>query len=183
MLEVDCEIVAGAWSNAVDWQALARRSVAAALAGAGYRNVLQNAAPPVEVAVRLSDDGEVRQLNGQYRAKDQPTNILSFPMQEASSIDKALRQQDCDLLLGDLVLAVETATREAVARGISLEDHVTHLIVHGVLHLLGHDHQDDSAADAMEALETRILAGLGIADPYSDSHSARTAIGMLSGHG
>jgi probable rRNA maturation factor len=78
-----------------------------------------------------------------------------------------LAEAGMDLLLGDLALALETVEREAQEKAISVDDHVTHLMVHGTLHLLGHDHQDDGAADAMEALETRILAGLGVADPYA----------------
>lgn len=167
MLDVDCDIVAGDWDETTDWDALAARAVGAALAGAGQGSLLGPQGAMVEVSVRLTDDEEVQRLNRDYRGKDRPTNILSFPMHAPEALPGMLAEADMDLLLGDLALALETVEREAAEKGISVEDHVTHLMVHGTLHLLGHDHQDDSAADAMEALETRILAGLGIADPYA----------------
>jgi probable rRNA maturation factor len=109
------------------------------------------------LVVLLTDDATVQRLNRDFRAKDQPTNVLSFPA-AANSEDH----------LGDVALAYGTCAAEAVAQGISLADHLRHLTAHGVLHLLGYDHEIDSEAEAMEALERRILAGLGIADPYAD---------------
>jgi probable rRNA maturation factor len=167
VLDVDCDIVAGDWDEATDWDALATRAVAAALAGAGQGGLLGPQGALVEVSVRLTDDEEVQRLNRDYRGKDRPTNILSFPMHAPEVLPAMLAEAGMDLLLGDLALALETVEREAQEKAISVDDHVTHLMVHGTLHLLGHDHQDDGAADAMEALETRILAGLGIADPYA----------------
>lgn len=115
-----------------------------------------------EVSVTLADDAGVRVLNREWRGKDRPTNILSFPM-------TALRPgHRPGPLLGDLILARETCAREARDEGKSPADHFRHLLVHGTLHLLGYDHESDEEADAMEALEIEILAGLGVADPYAD---------------
>lgn len=162
MLDVDCDIVGGDWDGGIDWDALAEEAVAATLAGAGaaFGDM------PVEVSVRLTDDAEMQRLNNDYRGKDKPTNVLSFPMQDADTLARWAAAGETDLLLGDLALGHETIVREAEEKGITIEAHATHLIVHGTLHLLGHDHLDDATAEAMEALETRILAGLGIDDPY-----------------
>ena len=117
----------------------------------------------VEVGIRLTDDAEQRALNRDYRGQDKPTNVLSFP-----GVDPGMpREPGQPLLLGDVVVALETTVREADEFGRTVEAHLAHLIVHGVLHLLGHDHLDDAEAAAMEALETRVLAGLGYADPYA----------------
>lgn len=172
MLDIDCDIVAGDWDERQDWDGLANRAIAAAIAGAGHEALLAETAALVEISLRLTDDEEIRRLNRDYRGKDKPTNILSFPMlapEDAAGIADAIAADDAmDILLGDLAVAHETLVSEAAQKGISVEDHLTHLLVHGTLHLLGHDHQEDSEADAMEALETRILDGLGIADPYAD---------------
>lgn len=175
MLEVDCDIVAGDWDTGFDWETLAQGSIRAALTAAGQAQVLDGDGL-VEVSVRLTDDEEVHRLNLDYRDKDKPTNILSFPMLAPADVAHSLQQQQADLLLGDLALAFETSAREAEEKAISLADHVTHLLVHGTLHLLGHDHQTDAEADAMEALETRILAGMGIANPYSTPADHRKAV-------
>lgn len=169
MLDVDCDIVAGDWDERFDWEGLALDAITAALEGAGFAEAAGEDGPQVEVSVRLSDDEEVQRLNRDYRGKDKPTNILSFPMLEPDQVASTLARDDMDLLLGDMALACETTTREAEEKGISLAAHVSHLLVHGTLHLLGHDHQDDATADAMEALETRILAGLGISNPYTEA--------------
>ncbi|MEO1198335.1 MAG: rRNA maturation RNase YbeY [Pseudomonadota bacterium] len=113
-----------------------------------------------QIDILLSGDDHVRALNTAWRGQDKPTNVLSFPMGE---IDPS-----GTILLGDIVLARETVLREAEETGISSSHHVSHLIVHGILHLLGYDHQVDAEAAEMERLETEILAGLGIADPYAD---------------
>lgn len=169
MLDVDCDIVAGDWDEGFDWDGLAQEAIAAALQGAGFPGVAGGEGAHVEVSVRLSDDEEVQRLNRDYRGKDKPTNILSFPMLEPEQVAATLQQDDMDLLLGDMALAFETTSREADEKGITLAAHVSHLLVHGTLHLLGHDHQDDQTADAMEALETRILAGIGISNPYTEA--------------
>jgi probable rRNA maturation factor len=166
MLDVDCDIVGGDWDEGADWDRLAAQAVTAALEGAGahFGDVA------VEVSVRLTDDAEMQRLNNDYRGKDKPTNVLSFPMHDAIVLARWAETGETDLLLGDLALGHETVVREAAEKGISVDAHVTHLLVHGTLHLLGHDHLDDPSAEAMEALETRILAGLGLDDPYAERH-------------
>ena len=106
-----------------------------------------------ELSVVLADDAAVRALNQRWRGRDAPTNVLSFASGERP-------------LLGDVVLAYETVAREAAEQGKHLADHLAHLVAHGVLHLLGFDHEAADEAETMEALERRILAGLGVADPY-----------------
>lgn len=140
--------------------AVVRATLAAALPAA-------LAAPGVEleVSVVLDGDDAVRDLNREYRGQDKPTNILSFPQWEPPL---APPPPGLPLLLGDMVLARETVAAEAAAQGKRFSDHLSHLVVHGVLHLLGHDHATDADAEAMEALETEILRTLGIADPYAD---------------
>jgi probable rRNA maturation factor len=165
MLTVDTEVVAGAWGD-VDWAALATGAVAAALAQTTHAH-LDRAGYAVEVAVRLTDDAEVRTLNAQYRHQDKPTNVLSFPMVQPDLLDGLANADDGEVLLGDIVLAFETCAAEAGAKGIALTDHARHLIAHGMLHLLGLDHGDDATAAHMESLETAAMATLGLADPYA----------------
>ena len=128
------------------------RWVAAALHGARRRK-------PTEVAVRIVDADEGRSLNRDYRGKDYATNVLSFPAELPPGVDLPL--------IGDLAICAPVVAREAAEQGKKPRDHWAHLTVHGTLHLLGYDHIQDAEAEAMEALETRILAGLGIADPYA----------------
>ena len=118
----------------------------------------------VEMSVLLSDDATVRDLNATYRGQDKPTNVLSFAFADGLV---APVPEHGPFLLGDVVLACETIEREAHEQGKCFSDHTIHLVVHGVLHLLGYDHQEPDQGDRMEALETRILAGLGISDPYA----------------
>ncbi|MEM9810106.1 MAG: rRNA maturation RNase YbeY [Pseudomonadota bacterium] len=113
-----------------------------------------------EATLLFTSDSEVRALNAAWREKDKSTNVLSFPAEPLPGLPEAAQP------LGDIALAFETCAREADEKGISLKDHATHLIVHGVLHLLGYDHISEEEAEAMEALERKVLAGLGIADPY-----------------
>jgi probable rRNA maturation factor len=113
-----------------------------------------------ELSVVLTDDAEQRDLNREWRGIDKPTNVLSFPQIEPFGPVSGL--------IGDIILARETLVREAEEQGVSFDDHFTHLVVHGFLHLLGYDHLDDAEALVMEGLETQILATLGVADPYSD---------------
>ncbi len=167
MLTVDTDIAAGDWDAATDWPALATAACAAALAQSVHAH-LDHARYPVEVAVRLSDDTDVRTLNAQYRHQDKPTNVLSFPMVAADDIDALANGGDGEVLLGDIVLAYETCAHEAAAKAIPLPDHARHLIAHGMLHLLGLDHVDDATAAHMEGLETAALATLGLADPYAE---------------
>lgn len=137
----------------------ARLSVAAAraaVAGAG-----KPLAAPTELSIVLGDDALLRRLNRLWRGRDKPTNVLSFPAEDGTP-----RAADAPLLLGDVVLAFETVALEARAQGKPPADHLRHLVVHGVLHLLGYDHVRAAQARRMEALEKTVLCGLGIADPY-----------------
>jgi probable rRNA maturation factor len=158
---------ASPWPDTLDWEARAGEAVAATLALTPYASLV-DAAPLVEISVRLSDDEEVHALNRDFRGKDKPTNVLSFPQVQADLLESLANSDDGEILLGDLVLARETCAREAEEKGISLTDHATHLIVHGTLHLVGYDHMDDASATAMEALEVKALASLGIGNPYDD---------------
>ncbi|MHA6721841.1 rRNA maturation RNase YbeY [Sphingomonas sp. RS2018] len=159
------------WSDETDWEALATRAVVAAIERTPQADWLTQPVE-IEVAVRLTTDDEVQVLNRQYRGKDKPTNVLSFPMVQPDLLDAVSQgSDDGEVLLGDIVLAYGVCTAEAAEKGISVEDHATHLIVHGTLHLLGHDHGTDADAGVMEGLERDALAGLGIADPYlTDPH-------------
>jgi len=166
MLEVLTD-VGPDWPDATDWTALAERAVRAALAQTAHGDLIASPAC-VELSIKLATDAEVQQLNAAYRGKDKPTNVLSFPMVQPDLIEAIDIGDDGEVLLGDIILAHKTCAREAVERGITLADHAVHLIVHGTLHVLGHDHENEAEAEAMEALETRALATLGLGDPYGD---------------
>ena len=154
------------WPEGFDWDALALRAAQAAIARTPHGELLTSDAA-IEISVRLADDAEVRRLNRQYRHKDKPTNVLSFPMVQPDLLETVSRNSDDgEVLLGDIVLAHGVCAAEAAERRIALEAHATHLLVHGVLHLLGYDHLADDEAEAMEAIERDALASLGIADPY-----------------
>lgn len=146
--------------EAGDWSAFAAseraiETAAAALAGHSRCGRARGA----EASVVLGDDALVRALNHTYRGMDKPTNVLSFPFQVPPGGAR-------NGLLGDVVLAAETVAREAAERGIPLVHHLQHLVIHGLLHLLGFEHDTDPEAEMMERLETEILATLAIADPY-----------------
>ena len=113
-----------------------------------------------ELSILLTDDAEQHELNQQWRGKDSSTNVLSFPQIEPFGPVTGI--------LGDITLARETVEREAIEQGVTLNEHFTHLVVHGFLHILGYDHLTDAEALQMESLETAILASLGVADPYAD---------------
>ena len=156
---------AGDWSTFVSCEDAIGKA-AAALAqhpgGVGARGV--------EACVVLADDAFVQSLNRAYRGKDAPTNVLSFPFQQPASAapsDDAEADAAEPRHLGDVVLAAETVSREADAQGIPPVHHLQHLVVHGLLHLLGLDHDTDAQAEIMERLEVEILATLGVADPYA----------------
>ncbi|MES2271257.1 MAG: rRNA maturation RNase YbeY [Pseudomonadota bacterium] len=154
------------WPTEVEWEGLAERAVVAAIRHSLYADY---EVQPVsyEVAVKLTGDAEVQTLNRDYRQKDKPTNVLSFPMVQTDLLETMANTDDGEVLLGDIVLAAGICISEAKDRGISVADHATHLIVHGMFHLLGYDHMDEIDAEAMEALEIRALASMGLADPYS----------------
>lgn len=154
------------WSEDEAWEALAAQSARAALARSPYAEWLAHAVR-VELSVRLATDDEVHTLNRQYRGKDKPTNVLSFPMIQPDLLETVTQNSDDgEVLLGDIVLAHGVCVAEAADRGIPLADHVRHLVVHGTLHLLGFDHEGEAEAEAMEAIERDALATLGVADPY-----------------
>ena len=117
----------------------------------------------VEVGVRLVDDGTIQALNRDWRGRDKPTNVLSFPLGDPGPVT----DPDFPWLIGDIVMSYDTVTAEAIRDSKPLEHHVVHLAIHATLHLIGHDHEDEAEAEAMEAAEIRLLAGLGIADPYA----------------
>lgn len=147
----------GNWSRALSG---AENLVEAAASAAWRAGSGPETAPGgAEISIALADDSLVRTLNREYRGKDEPTNVLSFPADDPGAPDRAR-------MIGDVVLALETVEREAREAGKSVAAHVSHLVVHGVLHLAGYDHQTDADAKAMESLETAILAEMGIADPY-----------------
>jgi probable rRNA maturation factor len=152
---VEATIEAGDWSCLADPRSLAARAVAAAAEQS--RIAL---APEAEVSVLFTDDAHVHALNAAWRGIDKATNVLSFP--SGAPIGEAM-------LLGDIAVACETVRAEAAADGKPLAHHLTHLIVHGFLHLVGFDHEIDADAAEMEALERAVLARLGIEDPYRDA--------------
>ena len=136
------------------WRAAEPRAAALAKAAAAA-TLAHEAAPGAALAILLTDDARQQALNGKFRGKSAPTNVLSFPAAGPAA--------DC---LGDIALALGVCTREAAEQGKTLAAHLQHLTTHGVLHLLGYDHESDAEAEAMEAKERAILAGLGVADPY-----------------
>ena len=156
VVSVDCVSESVLWDALPDAEGSVERVCAAAVAGA-RRDLL----PDVEIAVLLADDAHVQAVNKEWRGLDKPTNVLSFPTVPPDRIGTTP-------VLGDLILAFETCAREAEHDGKTLHDHVAHLVVHGVLHLLGYDHLTETEAEEMEAIEIEVLAGLGIPDPYRD---------------
>ena len=158
-LELDIDPV---WGDATDWEALA-----AAAADVAAQVAPELASDALLVSLVFADDDEVRALNKQWRAKNKPTNVLSFPMLSREEVLHAADDPGHAGMLGDLILAHGICRAEAAEKAIPVEAHATHLIVHGLLHLAGYDHETgaDDAAD-MEALETKALAMLGLADPY-----------------
>ncbi|MBL8566964.1 MAG: rRNA maturation RNase YbeY [Hyphomicrobiaceae bacterium] len=159
----------GDWSLFDDIDALISRAAAAAARHSAVASRLPRGA--VEIVVALSSDAAVARLNGQYRGKPKPTNVLSFPAPSGSPA--ATLEQGTSL--GDIVLAAETVRAEAEESGTSPAHHLQHLVVHAVLHLVGYDHMTDPEAEAMEAIEIEVLAGLGIDDPYAGSDPEKAA--------
>ena len=155
------------WDSSRSWQELVHRAAEAAIAESAFPQ-LASAGRSVELSVRLTSNEEVRALNAQWRGKDKPTNVLSFPMLDEEELQQA-NVAGPELLLGDIILARGVCADEATDKGVSVEDHATHLMVHGTLHLLGYDHHDDVEACDMEAREIRALQRLGIANPYEEA--------------
>jgi len=151
---LDISVPSLLWRGLPRARALARETIAAAVAESG--RALEEGA---EVSLCLADDARLRALNLRWRGADKPTNVLSFPAASPGRVAQSLT-------LGDIALAFETLSREASELGVPLADHYRHLVAHGFLHLLGYDHETAREAERMEALETRIMARLGAADPY-----------------
>jgi len=152
------------WDSSRSWQQLARKAAEAAIAESAFPDLIESDRA-VELSVTLTSDEHVRELNAKWRNKDKPTNVLSFPMADELDLGRA-NVSGMELLLGDIVLAHGVCEAEAAEKGVPLEQHATHLMVHGTLHLLGYDHHKDSEAADMEAREVRALERLGIANPY-----------------
>jgi probable rRNA maturation factor len=150
--------------GAKSWERIARKAAEAAIAESAYPELAETDRP-VEISVTLTGDEKVRALNAHWRGKDKPTNVLSFPMADELDLTRANVAQR-ELLLGDIILAQGVCEAEAAERGVTFEDHATHLLVHGTLHLLGYDHGNDAEAADMESREIRALKRLGIANPY-----------------
>jgi probable rRNA maturation factor len=155
VIDLDVMVEAGDWSRLEGAEALAQRAAEAAVA------VAEETDEDFEVSVMLADDAQIQELNRTWRGKDKPTNVLSFPAPDQPGTEGPRH-------LGDIALAYETLVRESEEESKALADHFAHLIVHGILHLLGYDHEDEAEAETMEALEVKALATLGIADPYRD---------------
>lgn len=158
-LQIDIATKAGHWPEQAAIEAIANKAVGQCL------DELQLDDIESELSIVLTNDVEIRKLNADWRKKNTATNVLSFP-----AFQVAVGQRPGPML-GDIVLARETIEREAQDMAIGFSEHLTHLIVHGMLHLLGYDHENDTDAEQMETLETEILAQLGIKDPYSVSVS------------
>jgi probable rRNA maturation factor len=152
------------WDSSRSWPLLARKAAEAAIAESAFPDLIESERA-VELSVTLTSDEHVRELNAKWRNKDKPTNVLSFPMADELDLGRA-NVSGMELLLGDIVLAHGVCEAEAAEKGVPLEQHATHLMVHGTLHLLGYDHHKDSEAADMEAREVRALERLGIANPY-----------------
>lgn len=168
MLDV-AVVVAAEWPlpDGGEWEATIARAVEAAVLASPCAAIC-NSATCYEVAVRLSNDAEVHALNREWRGKDKPTNVLSFPQMDADDIlaahSASLGEQE--RLLGDAILALETCVREAAGKRLTITEYACHLVVHATFHLLGFDHEDDTAARDMEDRERAAMADMGFGDPY-----------------
>ncbi|MFL6720291.1 MAG: rRNA maturation RNase YbeY [Sphingomonas sp.] len=152
------------WDSSGLTEPLVRRAAEAAIAESAFPQLAESQRT-IELSVRLTSDQQVEALNAHWRGKHKRTNVLSFPMADERELsDKSFA--DAELLLGDILLAHGVCEAEAADKGVSFQSHATHLIVHGTLHLLGYDHNDERAAADMEAREVRALERLGIANPY-----------------
>jgi probable rRNA maturation factor len=155
-VEIDLLVEGGDWPPEPELETMVHEAVAAAMAETGAV-----AAQAPELSVVFADDAHVSKLNAQWRGKDKPTNVLSFPAFPPK------RGAALPPLLGDIVLAAETVSREAALERKPVRHHITHLVIHGFLHLLGYDHETGEEAEEMEAVERRALARLAIPDPYA----------------
>jgi probable rRNA maturation factor len=152
-------VVADGWQSEPDAEAVIQRAIAAAA------EIADADTGEAELAVMLTDDAGIRTLNNNWRGIDKPTNVLSFPALPPTG---PAGPDDAPRMLGDIAIAFETTRAEADDEQKPFDHHLSHLAVHGFLHLIGYDHEEDDDAEAMEALETEILAQLGIPDPYGN---------------
>jgi len=152
-------VVADCWLNEPDVEAVIQRAIAVAA------EMVDADTSEAELAVMLTDDGGIRTLNKNWRGLDKPTNVLSFP---ALQLTTERSSQDAPRMLGDIAIAYETTRREADDEQKRFDHHLSHLAIHGFLHLIGYDHEKDQDAETMETLEREILAQLDIADPYAE---------------
>ncbi|WP_198419916.1 rRNA maturation RNase YbeY [Pseudaminobacter salicylatoxidans] len=153
---IDLMVEAGKWPAEAHLEALAHDSVRAVLAETGA-----SATNGTELSLVFSDDAHIQVLNAEWRGKDKPTNVLSFPAFPTEP------GAPLPPMMGDIILAAETVEREAALEEKPLDNHITHLVIHGLLHLMGYDHETDAEAEEMEGLERRALARLAIPDPYA----------------
>lgn len=162
-LDIQISVEEGPWPSEVELQSLSERVLGAA-ADFLYREEKQPFPKmPPEVSLVFTNDASIREINAQWRSQDKPTNVLSFPAFPLTP------GKIPGPMLGDIILAQETLVREAQALSKPFDEHLSHLLVHGFLHLFGYDHMEEDDAERMESLETRILASLGLSDPYGDS--------------
>jgi probable rRNA maturation factor len=166
-LSIDVNVESPLWEAQPEAETAVRRVLGVAAAMVSTR--------PAELAIVLTDDSAIRALNREWRGVDKPTNVLSFPARGPQALAAEPAQPGPPVLLGDIVIAFETTAQEAGTESKRFEDHLAHLAVHGYLHLLGHEHEDERDAEAMEGLERAILARLGIPDPYAASDLVHTA--------
>lgn len=163
MIDIAIRVDGGAWPDEAELEAINSNVVEAVAA------VVSPFPETGELSLLFTENETIAGLNAAWRGKQGPTNVLSFPAPGSVGGNAPV--------LGDIVLGFETVAKEAADMHLTLADHITHLIVHGLLHLLGYDHEDDAEAEAMEATEIRILTGLGIANPYAESGPARVDAG------
>jgi probable rRNA maturation factor len=161
-LDIQLGVEAGAWPEEAKLDAFSARVLERAAAFLATEMAQPFPADPVEISLVFTGDDDIRAINAEWRGQDKPTNVLSFPAFPLVPGGKP------GPMLGDIILAEETLRREALDLGKPFDDHLTHLLVHGFLHLFGYDHMTDAEADVMEGLEIRILAELGLDDPYGD---------------
>jgi probable rRNA maturation factor len=156
------------WNDRTNWVEITEKAVAAAFSVSSH-GYLAKAPFALSISIKLSDDSEVHELNRLWRGKDAPTNVLSFPMLDADDLDALSNTDDGEVLFGDMILAYGICKAEAAEKHIPLPQHISHLVVHGTLHLLGLDHIDEAQAEHMEALEVKALASMGIDNPYIEN--------------
>ena len=160
-LDIQISVEEGDWPSEEELQSLAERVLGEAAAYLKKHEKQPFPRTATELSLVFTDDASIREINAEWRSQDKATNVLSFP---AFPLEPGGKPGP---MLGDIIIARETVEREAVEFEKSFDDHLTHLMVHGFLHLFGYDHMNNSEAERMEGLETRILAGLGLSDPYA----------------